>query len=152
MTQPDPTREILKPLDQTGPDLTRPDPGDFGNLLTRPNPTREILKRNDPTRPDPRGFETSLTRPAGRVMTREKPWNFAVAYFLPFVSLLTSAGLERLFVLTSAGLERMKHVNVFRGRLQRPSPLRVRRAPRHERGWMVSEIREKLPKYCILRR
>ena len=69
MTRPDPTREILKPLDPT-----RPDPPDFEKLLTRPDPTREILKRNDPTRPDPRDFETPSTRPAGRFMTREKHW------------------------------------------------------------------------------
>ena len=30
----------------------------------------------DSTRPDPRHFRTLLTRPAGRVMTREKPWRF----------------------------------------------------------------------------
>ena len=58
--------------------MARPDPRDFGNLLTRPDPTPDILKpldptRPDPTRPDPRDFETPLTRPAGRVMTREKP-------------------------------------------------------------------------------
>ena len=72
----------------------------------------------------------------------------------------TSAGLERLFSLTSAGLVRMKHVRAFGGRfqrakvfggwLQRPSPFLIRCAPRCERGWMLSETREKLQKYCIL--
>ena len=59
--------------------MTRLDPPDFKKLLTRPDPTRpdptrESLKPLDPTRPDPRNFETLLARPAGRVMTREKPW------------------------------------------------------------------------------
>ena len=83
--------------------------------------------------------------------------NFAVAYSRAFVLLkrlfcLTSAGFDRLFVLlTSAGLERMKHVKVFEGRLQRPSPFLIRWASRCERGWMLSETREKLQNYCILR-
>ena len=43
--------------------------------LTGHDPTRPVTFRTppDPTRPDPRHFETLLTRPAGRVMTREKP-------------------------------------------------------------------------------
>ena len=36
--------------------------------------TREVTRISRVmTRPDPRDFETPLTRPAGRVMTREKP-------------------------------------------------------------------------------
>ena len=84
--------------------------------------------------------------------------NFAVAYSRAFVSLSTSAGFERLiiFCLTSAGLERIKHVkvfegrfqraNIFGGRLQRSSPFLIRWTPRRERGWVLSETREKLQK------
>ena len=54
-----------------GHDPTRP--VRFQTLLTQPDPTREISKPLDPTRPDPRRFETPLTLPAGRVMSREKP-------------------------------------------------------------------------------
>ena len=86
LTRPDPTREILKPLDPT-----RHDPRYFENILTRPDPTREILKRNDPTRSNPRDFETPLTRPAGRVMTREKPCFFpSFSFFMAWLVLLCS--------------------------------------------------------------
>ena len=57
MTQPDPTRDISKPLDPTRPDPTR----EISKPLdpTRPDPTREISKPLDPTRPDPLDFKTS---------------------------------------------------------------------------------------------
>ena len=40
---------------------------------TRPDPTRESLKFPDPTRPV-RSQKNFLTRPAGRVVTRDQPW------------------------------------------------------------------------------
>ena len=60
------------------------------------------------------------------------------SYHIMFWILLWHA-LERLFCLTSAGLERMKHVKVFGGRLQRPSPFLIRWAPWRERRLMLSE-------------
>ena len=50
---------------------------------------------------------------------------------------------ERLFCLTFARLERMKHVKVFGGRLQCPSPFPNRWLPRREGGEMLSQTREK---------
>ena len=61
-TRPDPTRETSKP-----PDSNRTVPSD---LPTRPDSTR--MSRN------------LLTRLAGRVMTREKPW-----YFTPYHTKIT---------------------------------------------------------------
>ena len=40
----------------------------------------------------------------------------------------------------------MTHLKVLGGRLQRPSPFLIRWGPRRERGWMLSETREKLQK------
>lgn len=52
--------------------VARPDPTrDIGNLLIWSDLTRPVRFPTFLARPDPHGFENSLTRPIGLVMTRE---------------------------------------------------------------------------------
>ena len=88
-TRPGPTRGICKPPDPTRLDSTRPDPTRLDPI--RPHPTRHDTTRHDTTRydttrparfrtpPDPTGldprvFENLMTHPAGRLVSRDKPY------------------------------------------------------------------------------
>ena len=60
------------------------------------------------TRPDPRDFETPLTRPAGRVMTREKPCKYTLMHVRLTLTSTTSIHYTTEGQLTALLLARIK--------------------------------------------
>ena len=85
-----PTRTVrfLKP-----PETARPDPREFIHFLNRPDPTREIVN-------------SLLIAQAGRVMTREKPWNYSRSSRTGYLRITSSTNaLTPAFYLQMPGIE-----------------------------------------------